>query len=199
MKFFVIGFQCSGKQEVLDILDSHGIRCGKQFSNIDQPSPHIYNSYNYELYSMKDVNEIFENNAYVFINELDSNSNVNSYKYFEGLTKYEFDNNEVFLLSPDQLLHMSPNSIKEDVCFVWLDNNKDERLARYRREKREYNFTNREEIERRDVSSFVKTMYSFNNSKLLYFVGEEPGRVAAIIYSLIKHPELIDIYTEYYN
>jgi hypothetical protein len=94
---------------------------------------------------------------------------------------------------------MSQSAIKEDICFVWLDNNKDERLMRYRREKREYNFTSREEIERRDVASFFKTMYSFNNSKLLYFVGEEPGRVAAIVYSLIKHPELIDIYTEYYN
>ena len=72
-------------------------------------------------------------------------------------------------------------------------------MARYRKERREYNFSNRENIEKRDVASFVKTMYSFNNSKLLYFVGEEPGRVAAIIYSLIKHPELMDIYTEYYN
>ena len=199
MKVFIVGFQCSGKQEVLDILETHGIKCGKHFSNIDQPEPYIYNSYNYELYSMKEIVEIFENNAYIFINELDSCFNVNSYKYFEGLTKYEFDNNDVFILSPDQLLHVSQSAIKEDICFIWLDNSKDERLARYRREKREYNFANREEIEKRDVSSFVKTMYSFNNSKLLYFVGEEPGRVAAIVYSLIKHPELMDIYTEYYN
>ena len=199
MKFFIVGFHCSGKQEVLDILNKYDIKCGKLFSNIDEPSTTIYNSYNYDLFSMKDVNEVFENNAYVFINELDSYSNLNSYKYFEGLSKWEFDNNEVFAISPNQLLHISPNSIKENVCFIWLDNNRDDRMARYRNERREYNFSNRENIEKRDVASFVKTMYSFNNSKLLYFVGEEPGRVAAIVYSLIKHPELIDIYTEYYN
>ena len=67
MKFFIVGFQCSGKQEVLDILETHGIKCGKHFSNIDQPEPYIYNSYNYELYSMKEIVEIFENNAYIFI------------------------------------------------------------------------------------------------------------------------------------
>ena len=199
MKFLIVGLHASGKQEVLDTLSEMDVKCGKLFSNIDNPSPDIYNSFNYDIFTTSEVNEVFENNAYIFINELDKYSNVNSYKYFEGLTKYEFDNNEVFLLSPDQLLHMSQSAIKEDICFVWLDNNKDERLMRYRREKREYNFANREEIERRDVASFVKTMYSFNNSKLLYFVGEEPGRVAAIVYSLIKHPELIDIYTEYYN
>ena len=199
MKFFIVGFHCSGKQEVLDILNKYDIKCGKLFSNIDEPSTTIYNSYNYDLFSMKDVNEVFENNAYVFINELDSYSNLNSYKYFEGLSKWEFDNNEVFAISPNQLLHISQNAIKENVCFIWLDNNRDDRMARYRNERREYNFSNRENIEKRDVASFVKTMYSFNNSKLLYFVGEEPGRVAAIIYSLIKHPELMDIYTEYYN
>lgn len=199
MKFFIVGFHCSGKQEVLDILNKYDIKCGKLFSNIDEPSTTIYNSYNYDLFSMKDVNEVFENNAYIFINELDSYSNLNSYKYFEGLSKWEFDNNDIFAISPNQLLHISQNAIKENVCFIWLDNNRDNRMTRYRNERREYNFSNRENIEKRDVASFVKTMYSFNNSKLLYFVGEEPGRVAAIVYSLIKYPELIDIYTEYYN
>lgn len=199
MKFFIVGFHGSGKQEVLDILKKHDINCGKLFSNIDTPSPSVYNSYNYDLFTTKEINEIFENNAYIFINELDSYSNVNSYKYYEGLTRYEFDNNEVFLLSPDQLLHISPNAIKEEVCFIWMDNNKEDRLNRYRREKRGYSFTDRENIERRDINAFVKALYGFNNSRLLYFVGEEPCRVAAIIYSLINHPDLIEIFTEYYN
>ena len=77
MKFFIVGLHCSGKQEVLDILEKNGVRCGKQFSNIEEPSPNIYNSYNYELYSMRDINDIFENNAYIFINELDGLFNIN--------------------------------------------------------------------------------------------------------------------------
>lgn len=199
MKFFIVGMHSSGKQEILDILENHNINCGRQFSNISSPSNQIYNSYNYELYDMVDINEIFENNAYIFINELDSYSNLNSYKYYEGLSKYEFDNNDVFTISPDQLLHISKKNINDDICFIWVDNNKEDRLNRYRSEKREYSFSSREDIEKKDINTFIKTIYNFNNSKVLYFVNEDPGRVAAIIYSLIKHPELIDIYTEYYN
>lgn len=199
MKFFIVGLHCCGKQEVMDILEKNGIRCGKQFSNIEEPSPSIYNSYNYELYSMKDINEIFENNAYIFINELDGLFNINSYKYFEGLTKYEFDNNDVFIISPDQLLHISQSSIKDDVCFVWMDNNTNNRLNRYKREKREYGFITKDSIEKKDIESFSKTIYNFNNSKVIYFTNEEPCRVATIIYSLIKHPDLIDIFVDNFN
>jgi hypothetical protein len=199
MKFFIVGMHCSGKQEILDILENHDVNCGRQFSNLSSPSNQVYNSYNYELYDMVDINEIFENNAYIFINELDSYSNLNSYKYYEGLSKYEFDNNDVFSISPDQLLHISKKNINDDVCFIWVDNNKEDRLNRYRSEKREYSFSSREEIEKKDINTFIKTIYNFNKSKVLYFVNEEPGRVAAVIYSLVKHPELIDIYAEYYN
>jgi hypothetical protein len=199
MKFFIVGLHCSGKQEVLDILERNGINCGKQFSNIDEPSPTIYNSYNYELYSMNDINEIFENNAYIFINELDSVFNVNSYKYFEGLSKYEFDNNDVFTISPNQLLQISPSAIKEDVCFIWMDNNSNDRLNRYKREKREYGFVAKDQIEKRDIDAFSKTIYNFNNSKVIYFTNEEPCRVATIVYTLIKHPELMDIFIENFN
>lgn len=199
MKFFIVGLHCSGKQEVVDTLEKHGVLCGKLFSNIDAPSHEIYNSYNYELYTTTDINEIFENNAYIFINELDSESCVNSYKYYEGLTRYEFDNNDVFVLSPDQLSHISPNMIKEEVCFIWMDNNKEDRLGRYRREKRNYSFSMRESIERRDINNFAKMMYGFGNSKMIYFVGEDPCRVATIIYSIIKHPDLLEVFTEYYN
>lgn len=198
MKFFVVGLHSSGKQEVLDILERNGINCGRQFSNIDEPSPSIYNSYNYELYSMSDINDIFENNAYIFINELE-NRNINSYKYFEGLTKYEFDNNDVFTISPDQLLNISPSSINEDICFIWMDNNSNDRMNRYRREKREYGFAQKDLIEKRDIDAFSKNLYSFNNSRVIYFTNEEPCRVATIIYSLIKHPDLMDVFVENFN
>ena len=198
MKFFNVGLRCSGKQEVLDILEKNGVRCGKQFSNIEEPSPNIYNSYNYELYSMCDINDIFENNAYIFINELE-NKYINSYKYFEGLTRYEFDNNDVFTISPDQLLHISQSVIKEDICFIWMDNNTTDRMNRYKREKREYGFIQKDNIEKRDIDSFSKTIYNFNNSKVIYFTNEEPCRVATIVYTLIKHPDLVDIFVENFN
>lgn len=199
MKFLIVGLHSSGKQEVLDTLTEMGVKCGRLFSNLDNPSPEIYNSFNYDIFTTKEVNEIFENNAYIFINELDRSSNVNSYKYFEGLTKYEFDNNDVFALSPDQLLHISPNAIKDDICFVWMDNDKEDRILRYRKEKRTYNFSNREEIEKNDLDFFVKTLYNYNNSSLIYFVKEDPCRVATIIYSIIQHPDLMDVFVKNFN
>lgn len=199
MKFLIVGLHSSGKQEVLDTLTEMGVKCGRLFSNLDNPSPEIYNSFNYDIFTTKEVNEIFENNAYIFINELDRSSNVNSYKYFEGLTKYEFDNNDVFALSPDQLLHISPNAIKDDICFVWMDNDKDDRILKYRKEKRTYNFSNREEIEKNDLDFFVKTLYNYNNSSLIYFVKEDPCRVATVIYSIIQHPDLMDVFVKNFN
>lgn len=191
----------SGKQEVVDILENYGIRCGRLFSNIDNPTPNVYNSSNYELYTIKDINSIFENNAYIFIQELPLGDNIGmtSWKYYEGLSLYEFENNDVFVMSPDQLFSISPTSIKDDVCFIWMDNTKKERLNRYYTEKRSYSFADRDEIEMKDSNSFVKFLYGFDKSRVLYFTNEDPARVAAVIYSSIKHPELIGIYTESFN
>ena len=88
---------------------------------------------------------------------------------------------------------------KDDICFIWLDNTKKERLNRYYTEKRTYSFSSREEIESKDASSFVKFLYGFERGRVLYFNNEDPARVAAVIYSLIKHPDLLSIYAEAYN
>lgn len=202
MKYIIIGMHSSGKQEVADILEQMGISCGRLFTNMDCPSSKIYNGLNYELYTTRDVLEIFENNAYIFIQEFPEIESLyvsNNNTWYEGLTKYEFDNNDVFILSPDQLMSISPTSIKEDICFVWMDNPKQSRLNRYYSEKRSYSFSARENIEKSDASSFVSLLYDFNKSKVLYFTNEEPCRIAAIIYSLIKHPDLLPVYTESFN
>ena len=202
MKYIIIGMHSSGKQEVVDYLEKLGISCGRLFSNIDMPSSKIYNGLNYELYTTKDVIEIFENNAYIFIQEFPETESLyasNSNTWYEGLSKYEFENNEVFIISPDQFFSISPTSIKDDICFIWMDNTKQERLNRYYAEKRSYSFSARENIEKKDSSSFVQVLYDFNKSKVLYFTNEEPMRIAAVIYSLIKHPDLLPIYTESFN
>lgn len=192
----------SGKQEVADILENHGIKCGRLFTNVDSPSAsNVYNGSNYEQYSSKDINEVFENNAYIFMHEFPwgNELNLSSLKYYEGLSLYEFENNDVFVMSPDQLFSISTTSIKDDVCFIWMDNTKKERLNRYYAERRSYSFSNREEIESKDSNSFVKFLYGFEKGRVLYFTNEDPMRVAAVVYSLITHPDLLDIYTETYN
>jgi hypothetical protein len=203
MKYIIIGMHGSGKQEVADILENNGIRCGRLFTNLDNvAASNVYNGSNYEQYSIKDINDVFENNAYVFMQEFPFGNQmlmVSAIKYYEGLSLYEFENNDVFVMSPDQLFAISPTSIKEEITFVWLDNPKKERLNRYHSERRTYNFYNREEIELKDSNSFVKFLYGFDKSRVLYFTSEDPGRIAAIIYSLIQHPDLLPVYTEAFN
>lgn len=202
MKYVIIGMHCSGKQEVVDILENNNIRCGRLFTNYDNTtSPNVYNGANYELYSDKDINGVFENNAYIFMHEFPFTNDLtaSSLKYYEGLSQYEFDNNDVFVISPDQLFSISPSAIKDNIVFIWLDNTKKERLNRYYTEKRTYSFSSREEIETKDSNSFVKMLYGFEKSNVLYFTNEDPARVAAIIYSLIKYPDLLPIYTESFN
>jgi hypothetical protein len=202
MKYIIIGMHSSGKHEIADILENNGIKCGKLFTNLDTHlMPSVYNGLNYEQYTIKDVNDIFENNAYIFLQDFPFGDNINalSCKYYEGLSTYEFENNDVFVMSPDQLFSISPTSIKDDVIFVWLDNPKKERLNRYYAEKRSYNFSDREEIENKDATSFVKALYGFDKSNVLYFTNEDPVRVAAILYSLIIYPDLLPIFVDAFN
>lgn len=206
MKYIIIGMHSSGKQEVVDILENYGVRCGRLFTNLQNSAePNIYNGSNYEQYSSKDIHDVFENNAYIFMHEFPFGDDismlnlVNSAKYYEGLSLYEFENNDVFVMSPDQLFSISPSSIKDEICFIWLDNTKKERLNRYYAEKRTYSFSNREDLETKDSNAFVKFLYGFEKGRVLYFTNEDPARVASVVYSLIKHPDLLDIYTESYN
>ena len=192
MKFFVVGLHGSGKSDIVDILERKGINCGHIFSDITTPKDNIYNSYNYELYTTKDVNEVFENDAYLFVKEC----KVGDQKFYEGLSRYTFENNDVFVLSPDQLLSTSFNNIDEDICFVWVDNTRSNRYNKYLEDRKSYNFKERELLESEDLSTFVKIIYT---KPMLYFSNEEPSRIAAIIYTMIKHPDISDVLFEAYN
>lgn len=204
MKYIITGMHCSGKQEVIDILENNGVRCGKLFTNLDSSTTStIYNGNNYEIYSNKDIHDVFENNAYIFIQEFPFEDHLSSLssvcKCYEGLSLHEFENNDVFVMSPDQLFAISPTSIKDDVTFIWMDNPKKDRLNRFYSENRSYNFYIRDEIELKFSNSFVKFLYGFDRSKVIYFTSEDPARVAAIIYSAIKYPDLLPIYTEAFS
>ena len=188
----------SGKQEVIDILEEMDIKCGKVFSDIEIPSDLLYNSYNYEMYTKNDINSVFENNAYIFLQEVPTeNMSLKAYKNYEGLSLHSFDQNDVFALSPDQFVKIIQKSIKEPICIIWMDNTKDNRLNRYKTEKRSYNFAFRDNTEKLDMETFVKNIYGYKN--MLYFTNEEPNRVATIIYTLVKHPELIKLYRKNFN
>lgn len=200
MKFFIVGLHASGKQEILDILEKQGINVGRLFSNIETASPAIYNSYNYELMTTADINEMFENKQYLFIQELESSATTKSYKYYEGLSFYSYDNNQVFSLSPDQFIAIPQKSYRdEEIVIIWVDCDKHNRSNRHIMERRSYSFKEREEIETRDIAVFGKSIYSLPNSHVIYFANEEPGRIACSVLTLIQHPEYLPLYEKYFD
>lgn len=184
MKYIIVGMHSSGKQELFDILTKQSIKCGKLFSNID------INDIRYDFYTDKDILEIFENQAYIFIKELDEFTR-NSY---EGLSLFEYDNNEVFLLSPSQFTAIPPKTFDEDICLVWLDDSKGVRKQRYDDERRTYNFNQQEESEKRDLDEFIKTIYNNKRFHIIYFTNEDTPRVGAVVYACVKYPDLVPIF-----
>lgn len=200
MKFFIIGLHASGKHEIAHMLEDMGLKYGRLFTSHDIGLGNLpaYAANEYEHYDAMDIHDIFENNAYIFMHEHQDPCIMSSYKCFEGLSKYAYDNNDVFVLSLDQFMDIPSNNIPSDAVFVWLDNIKNNRYNRYRIEKCEYNFSNREELEKKDIKEFTKTLYS-NAKNIIYFTNEEPCRIATIIYSIHKHPDLLNLFTKNFN
>lgn len=189
MKYIIVGMHSSGKQELFEMLTKQNISCGKLFSNVN------INDIRYDFFSDTDLIEIFENKAYLFMKETDDYSR-NSY---EGLSLYEYDNNDVFLLSPDQFTAIPQQFFSEDICLVWLDDSKGIRKQRYDDEKRSYNFNEREEFERRDLEEFIKIIYNNKNFHILYFTNEDVARVSSIVYACVKYPDLVSNFEKTYK
>lgn len=210
MKYIIIGQQCTGKSQVMEMLRGWGLRCGRIFTNIPKPEDGtesqqgIYIPRDYEYYPTKDILEVFENKAYVFLQELtcEGVGPDLGFRYMEGLSQWEWENNDVFAMSPDQLLGINAQSLgRSEVCFIWLDGTKSSRAARHRLEHRSYSFSEREEIEQPFTSDLCRYIYGFNESgpKVIYFSDEEPERAAVIAYTVIKHPELLTLYTTHFS
>lgn len=187
-KFIVVGFNGSGKMSVANTLRSMNIKVGQTFRSADT----IGNQYSLSttVYDVKEINNLFENQAYLFIKESSNKAN----RYYEGISFYEYQNNDVFIMTPDQF-NMVPR-FDENVIFVWLDNNSSQRRNRHRAEKRKYDFLKQEKIEREYIQDFTDRI---GDNAILYFNNEDPDRVATIIYSIIKHPDLLDFYLNAFN
>lgn len=188
-KFIIIGFNASGKMQIAEDLRNMNVRVGNTFRSVES----VGNNYSLstEVYDVKEINDLFENQSYLFIKE-STTKGVN--RYYEGISFYEYQNNDVFIMTPDQF-NMVPK-FDENVIFVWLDNNATQRKQRHRSEKRKYDFSKQELIEHEYVQDFMERI---GDNAILYFFNEDPDRVATIIYSLIKHPDLLDVYLKNFN
>ena len=187
-KYIIIGFNGSGKMAVANALREMGVNVGQTFRSIES----VGNQYSLStvVYDVKELNNLFENQAYLFIKESINKAN----RYYEGISFYEYQNHDVFVMTPDQFNTVA--RFDDNVVFVWLDNNSSQRRSRHRTEKRKYDFIRQENIEQEYVQDFTDRI---NDNAILYFNNEHPDRVAAVIYSVIKHPDLLDVYLKAFN
>ena len=197
MKIFVVGKQCSGKTEILNECEELGLGVGREFCNIKSSALHI--DPKYERYTMDDISKIFENNAYICISGINESGVLDGYMGYRGISLYTFDNSDIMALHPNQVCELNKQAITDDVLFIWMDDNRDRRIHRYAENKYVYNFIEVEENESQFDADFVKVIYNLPHSKLIYFNNEDPSRVAAIIYAIRNHPDLIDIFVNRFN
>lgn len=199
MKFFIVGKQGSGKLETLNLIEELGVKVAREFSNIENVLPNIYIDPKYLRYKQEDIETIFNNKSYLSMGPLEEQGILDGYKYYRGIDFYNYDLADVLILSPKQLTTINKNILNQPTVFVWMDNNRNNRIHKHVSDKRTYNFMEIEELESSYDADFVKTLYNFPESSILYFNNETPERVAAIVYTLVKYPELLDIYKKYFN
>lgn len=199
MKFIIVGKHASGKHRILDVCESQGIKVGHEFSNLPVASDKIYIDPKYQVYNNDDIENIFETDAYLCMAGIEEDGITDAYMYYRGISHYTFDNSDVIAVTLTQFENLNTKAINEPVVFVWLDNVRDNRIRRHAEDNRSYNFKEQEDIEDRHSIDFVKTLYGFPNSNVLYFSNEEPERVATIISSIVKHPDLIEYFIKNYN
>lgn len=200
MKIIIVGKHASGKHEVLNLCEEHGVRVGREFCNIDQPHPKIYMDPKYTRYTNDDIGNIFELKAYLSIGGIEEAEIIDSYMYHRGISSYALDQSDVIVMTLPQFDGINKQVLLGDkVIFVWLDNTQDNRIRRHAAEDRTYSFNEQEEIESNHEVDFVKNLYAFPNSEVLYFTNEEPERVAAIITAMVKHDDLVPLFIKYFN
>lgn len=192
MKIIITGLHCSGKQEVLNLLQEDGFKCGQMFSNMKENE---LNNNQYKYYNDNTIGEVFDNNAYIYIKQLKNRNDLNV--YYEGISSYDWDENDIFSLNSDVVANL--NSVKDEIIYVWIDNTWTQRYEKWKDEGRKYNFDILEREEQENQQDFYDRLYNGKNTKVVYFSNEEPSRIKTIIKMLLKYPEMVDEIVENFN
>ena len=148
----------------------------------------MYKSYNIDI-----IKSIFENGAYVFINDVFERIEVQ-----EGLEFDEFDNSDVFVLSIDQFISINTKYISKNDLIVWLDGTRKWRMSNC---DSDYNKSAREALETSCYSAFGNMINNFKTShkNVIYFYEETPERVKTIIKVIANNPKLKEEFVKNFN
>lgn len=188
-KFLIVGRQGSGISQVVQELENLKVSVGHIFRSIKDLKPESY-TLSQKIYSYEDIEKMEITHAYIFLQE-----RFQREKFIEGLSFWDYDNNDVIYMGVDQMAQI-PEKVWDDmnVIIVWLDDNTDNRMSRLRTCHHDINL--QENNEKPYIQGFVDRIY---DKPYLYFFNETPERTATIIWSLVKYPDLIDIYIKNFN
>jgi hypothetical protein len=191
MKYLIVGRQGCGIKEIVELSEKMGISVGHIFRNISEIDPRSY-TLSKLIYDYSDIENIEESNSYIFMQEC-----FQKEKFLEGLSFYEYDRNDVIYMGIDHIVKI-PQSVwdKMDVTIIWLDNTSDFRFNYMIENGYIHDFNIQEDNESFNIQGFIDRVY---DKKHIYFFNEEPKRVAAILYSLVKHPDLLDIFIQNFD
>ena len=107
MKIWIVGPQGTSKREIAKLLADDKFKVAKLFSGLSEDEM-TYHKDMYKSYNIDVIKSIFENGAYVFINDVFEKIEVQ-----EGLEFDEFDNSDVFVLSMDQFISVNTKYISK--------------------------------------------------------------------------------------
>lgn len=192
MKIWIVGPQGTCKCEIARLLADDKFGVAKLFTGLSDDEI-TYHKNMYKSYSNEIVKSIFENNAYIFMNDVFEKVEIH-----EGLEFDEFDNNEVFVLTLDQFLSVNTKYISKNDLIIWLDGRQDWRFMNC---DENYDKLSRERLESACYSSFGSMINTLKTShkNVIYFYEELPERVKTIIKVIYNNPKLKDEFVKYFN
>ena len=191
MKFVITGKHSSGKFEILDRLTQLHVRCGHVFSNA---SGDIYIDPLYKRYTREDIEIIYESQAYITYNPVDQ-IGLDSLSYVSGIDLQTWDSHDVFVLSPHEIPSINWSNIKDEVVFIWIDNDLHTRYKRFK-DLGKYDFNHQERLESQYDDEFTDILYKH---PVLYFNNDKIEHIIGVIYTLTKNPYMLDVYKTLYN
>lgn len=189
MKYIIVGRHSSNQHYILQILKTLGISVGFESSTVRDPKGY-YLDPNYEYIDVRTANNIFELNEYIYMSSFGDGN-------YKLLPFHTFDSVDVMTMGPEEVNQINIRMVRDEVTFIWVDDTTTVRRRNYIEESRNYDWRNQEEIESVGNADFMDNIYKLGH--VLYFTNEDPHRVATTIYTLIKYPNLLDLYKETYK
>lgn len=191
MKYLIVGRQGCGLPEIIEEIENMGLSVGHIFRSTRDLDPQSY-TLSRIVYDYTDIEKIEETDSYIFIQE-----SFQKEKFLEGLSFYEYDRNDISYMGIDHIVKI-PQKVwdKMDVTIIWLDNTYDFRYNYMLENHYKHTFKIQEDNENFNIPGFMERIY---DKQHIYFFNEDPRRVASILFALVKHPDLLDIFIKNFD